>query len=121
MVPYIAALVNQNKGSSFHYCYFLTGALPNNHVAVLTVPESQLFAVQQSQPVGTGQSESDVTSGTDVSSVTATVTGVTDHGNLTINTAELQTTPGTFTDTEQNGTPEEPKVKIPISYNNIVI
>ena len=53
-------------------------------VAVVTVPESQLFAVQQSQQVDSIQHEADTCIPTD-EEVTGSATNVTDAHELTIN------------------------------------
>lgn len=57
----------------------------NSQVAVVTVPESQLFAVQQSQQADSVQQETDLTSEDDVASVTGSASNVSHPNELTIN------------------------------------
>ena len=60
----------------------LSGAVLNNSVAVVTVPEGQLFAVQQQQQVDAIQHEVDIANDEDV---TGRAPNVNDTHELTIN------------------------------------
>ncbi|XP_078358790.1 uncharacterized protein LOC144643411 isoform X2 [Oculina patagonica] len=73
------------------------GAVLNSQVAVVTVPESQLFAVQQSQQADSIQQETDLTSEDDVTSVTGAAPNVGDPNELTINVA-LQPSSGSLSE-----------------------
>lgn len=63
----------------------------NNQVTVVTVPESQLFAVQQPEQGDSIQQEADLNSEDDVTSVTASASNVTDPNELTINVLQPST------------------------------
>ena len=66
----------------------------NSQVAVVTVPESQLFAVQQSQQADSVQQETDLTSEDDVRGSTSNIS---DPNELTINVA-LQSHSGSLSE-----------------------
>lgn len=61
------------------------GGVLNNQVAVVTVPESQLFAVQQPEQGDSIQQNTDLNNEDDVTSVTPSSSNVTDPNELTIN------------------------------------
>ena len=61
------------------------GGVLNNQVAVVTVPESQLFAVQQPEQGDSIQQNADLNNEDDVTSVTPSSSNVTDPNELTIN------------------------------------
>jgi len=88
----------------------------NSQVAVVTVPESQLFAVQQSQQADSVQQETDITSEDDVTSVTGSASNVSDPNGLTINVT-LQPQSGSLSEDgvllegAPSSTPGDPKVQ----------
>ena len=94
----------------------------NSQVAVVTVPESQLFAVQQSQQADSVQQESDLTSEDDVTSVTGSTSNVSDPNELTINVA-LQPHSGSLS--EGGVLPEGAQCSIPgdpkVTYMHCII
>lgn len=87
----------------------------NSQVAVVTVPESQLFAVRQSQQADSVQQETDLTNEDDVTSVTGAVPNVSDPNELTINVA-LEASLGSLSEGGllaegvTSSTPGDPKV-----------
>ena len=91
------------------------GGVLNSQVAVVTVPESQLFAVQQSQQADSVQQETDLTSEDDITSVTGSVSNVSDPNGLTINVT-LQPHSGSLSEDGvlpegvPSSTPGDPKV-----------
>ena len=87
----------------------------NSQVAVVTVPESQLFAVQQSQQADSVQQGTDLTSEDDVTSVTGSASNVSDPNELTLNvtlqphSASLSED-GVLPEGTPSNTPGDPKV-----------
>ena len=75
----------------------------NSQVAVVTVPESQLFAVQQSQQADSVQQETGLTSEDDVTSVTGSASNVSDPNELALSVT-LQ--PHSASLSEDGGLPE---------------
>ncbi|KAJ7336546.1 hypothetical protein OS493_011759 [Desmophyllum pertusum] len=91
------------------------GAVLNSQVAVVTVPESQLFAVQQSQQADSVQQDTDLTSEEDVTSVTGRASNVNDPNELTISVT-LQPSSGSLSEggvlaEGAHSTPGDPKQK----------
>ncbi|XP_020606958.1 high mobility group protein 20A-like [Orbicella faveolata] len=92
------------------------GGVLNSQVAVVTVPESQLFAVQQSQQADSVQQETDLTSEDDVASVTGSASNVSHPNELTINVT-LQPHSGSLSEDgvlpegAPSSTPGDPKQK----------
>lgn len=92
------------------------GGVLNNQVAVVTVPESQLFAVQQPEQGDSIQQNTDLNNEDDVTSVTPSSSNVTDPNELTINVLPPSTSlPDVLAEEASNTAPTGVKVREALS------